>query len=57
MYFHNASAGGCSSVMLLDTQLKNGFIILSNISELVKSKGQKVDNLAFSLMSGVVNKT
>lgn len=54
-YFHNGGTAGFSSAILMDVKEKNAFIILSNISGLHKLRGQKVDQLIFSLMRDVNN--
>lgn len=53
LYFHNGGTAGFSSAMLMDVNAKSGVIVLSNISGLHKLKGQKVDELCFSLMEDI----
>ena len=47
--WHNGGTGGYSSSMVLDTEKKNGVIILSNVSTFNK-KMENIDKLCFELM-------
>ncbi len=48
-HWHNGGTGGYTSSMVLDTDNKNGIILLSNISAFHPDMGQ-VDKLCFALM-------
>ncbi len=50
LIWHNGATGGYSSSMALDTNSKNGVIILSNVSA-YHPKMQNIDQLCFDLMS------
>lgn len=47
--FHNGGTGGFTSSIALDTNRKNGIIILSNVSAFHK-QSRKIDNLCFGLL-------
>ena len=52
LLFHNGGTGGYTSSMVLDTNKKNGVIILSNVSAFSKSMGN-IDNLAFEILKTI----
>lgn len=47
--FHNGGTGGYTSSMALDTNSKNGIIILSNVSTF-HTQSREIDNLCFGLL-------
>ena len=50
LIWHNGGTGGYTSSMALDTEHKNGIIILSNVSAFNKNMGN-IDQLAFELIA------
>ena len=48
-YMHNGGTGGYSSIMALDTESKNGVIILSNVSSF-NMNARNIDQLCLGLM-------
>ena len=48
-YFHNGGTGGYRSTMVIDTEKKNGVIILSNVSAFHK-KARFIDHICYKLM-------
>ena len=55
IYWHNGGTGGYSSSIAMDTELKNGIIILSNVSAFNPDM-RNIDNLCFSLMKNLEKK-
>ena len=51
-YWHNGGTGGYSSSMAIDKNLKNGIIILSNVSAFNPNMGN-IDKLCFELMKTI----
>ncbi|MFT5570911.1 MAG: CubicO group peptidase (beta-lactamase class C family) [Cyclobacteriaceae bacterium] len=51
-YKHNGRNGGYTSAMIMDVNLKNGVIILSNLSG-YSSQNSVVDDLSFDLMKSI----
>ena len=54
LFAHNGGTGGYSSLMVLETQQKNGVIVLSNVSAFNKN-ARNVEQLAFMLMKSLLN--
>ena len=52
IYWHNGGTGGYSSSVAMDTELKNGIIILSNVSA-YNPDMKNIDNLCFELMKSL----
>lgn len=52
-FWHNGGTGGYSSCMVLDTNGKNGVILLSNVSAYHR-KSANIDKLCFALMKSLV---
>ncbi len=51
-FWHNGGTGGYSSSMVLDTEKKNGVMILSNVSAF-NQKMENIDKLCFELMKQI----
>ncbi len=48
-HWHNGGTGGYSSAAVMDTEMKTGVVILSNVSGLTLFKSEEITNLAFNL--------
>ncbi|MEX0299746.1 MAG: serine hydrolase domain-containing protein [Kordiimonas sp.] len=54
-HWHNGGTGGYSSAAVMDTEMKTGVIVLSNVSGLTLFKSQEITNLAFNLHKDMQN--
>lgn len=54
-HWHNGGTGGYSSAIVMDSELKTGVAILSNVSGLSLFKSEEITNLAFNLHKDMQN--